>query len=173
MEEIVLSVSMPNYNHGSYLLKRIPSLLDAMPHNAELIIVDDGSTDNSVEIIEQFAVLDKRIIFIRHEKNKGVIAALNQILAIARGKFISFQSSDDHIFPHFFSTMLKTAQDYPNYAIYCSNFGFCQDFIPKDLSTVKFHQLLSNIDTKKIASTHKPEVKTPRKRGFTSISWAF
>lgn len=142
MEELILSVSMPNYNHASYLPQRIPSLLAAMPQNSELIIVDDGSTDGSAEIIQKFAEQDPRIVFIKKEKNGGVIQALQEILARARGKFLSFQSSDDYILPHFFLRLLDFSKEYPGFAIYTSHFGFCRDHIPRHSNEIESHPLI-------------------------------
>ena len=146
MEELILSVSMPNFNHASYLPKRIPSLLCAMPKNSELIIVDDGSTDGSAEIIQNFSKQDERILFIKKRKNEGVIIALQEILKIARGKFISFQSSDDWILPNFFFTLLNFSKNYPGFAIYTSHFGYCQKQIPEDLNEIKSNPLIDKAE---------------------------
>lgn len=144
MEPLILTVSMPNFNHASYLPTRIPSILEAMPQNSELIIIDDGSTDESVSIIEKFQKKDPRIVFIKKEKNQGVISVLQEILFLARGKFISFQSSDDGIFPHFFSRMLDFASQYPGYAVYTSNFGYSNEKLPSKEEEVKYNLLIQN-----------------------------
>lgn len=127
MNNLVLTVSMPNYNHGHYLVNRIHSLLAAMPLDSELLIVDDGSTDNSVEIIEDFSRKDSRIILIKNGENRGVNYSLNVMLKNARGKYIAFQSADDFILPEFFVKTLKIAQQYSNVGICCSDCGICYE----------------------------------------------
>ncbi|PIS02130.1 MAG: hypothetical protein COT85_07050 [Chlamydiae bacterium CG10_big_fil_rev_8_21_14_0_10_42_34] len=144
MTDLILSVSLPTYNHAIYLPERIPSILAAMPQNAELIIVDDGSTDNSEEIIRSFAEQDSRIIFMKNEKNLGVIKSLHKITATARGKYMSFLSADDYILPEYFSKILHFAEKYPSFAIYVSNFGYSNDVIPKSHDEIKSDFLLPN-----------------------------
>lgn len=123
MEEILLTVSLPNYNHGHFLSTRIPSLLAAMPASSELLVVDDGSTDNSVEILEEFAVKDSRLKLVKNEKNKGVNYALNIILQKAKGKYISFMSADDSLVSTFFTKILAVAEQYPEAGVCCSDCG--------------------------------------------------
>lgn len=147
MDEIILTVSMPNYNHAKYLPQRIPSLLKALPTNSELIIVDDGSTDQSVQIIEEFAKHDQRLIFIRKKQNQGVMSALDTILQKARGKYISFQSSDDYILPNFFQELLTVAEAYPHFGIYCSNFGFSYGDLDQEMKTAQWSLLSEKVDS--------------------------
>lgn len=123
MEELLLTVSMPNYNHGHYLKDRVPSLLAAMPANSELLIVDDGSSDNSVEILDHYAAIDSRLKLVKLKKNMGVNHALNIILENTKGKYISFQSADDAILPDFFTKILAVAEKYPDAGICCSDCG--------------------------------------------------
>lgn len=156
---------MPNYNHGKYLPERIPSLLKALPINGELIIVDDGSTDESAEIIQEFAKQDPRLVFIKKDKNEGVVAALQAILQKARGKYISFQSSDDYILPNFFKEMLTLAETHPDFGIYCSNFGFCHGDLDKEMKNLQWSLLSEKAETIRL---FPPEdiVQVFRKVGF-------
>lgn len=120
-QEISLTISLPNYNHGHYLKARLTSILEAMPFSSELIVVDDGSTDNSVEILESFN--DPRLKLIKNKQNKGVNYSLNVILNAAQGKYITFLSADDTIVPTFFKKMLALAEKYPAAGICCSDCG--------------------------------------------------
>lgn len=93
-----VSVIVPVYNVENYLEKCIQSIISQSFKNLEIILVNDGSTDKSKEICEQFAEKDKRIILL-NQKNKGVSAARNAGLDICTGDYISFIDSDDYISP--------------------------------------------------------------------------
>ena len=69
----LVSVVIPNYNHATYLAKRIDSVLQQLIANIEIIILDDCSSDNSREIIEYYGSLDKRIIVYFNNKNSGSV----------------------------------------------------------------------------------------------------
>lgn len=88
------SVLIPSYNHAAYIGDAIESILGQSLTDFELIIVDDGSTDNSWDIIENYARSDSRIVAIRQE-NQGPAAAGNRALRLAKGDFIAFHTSDD------------------------------------------------------------------------------
>ncbi|PMK67124.1 hypothetical protein BCT94_17625 [Vibrio breoganii] len=89
---------MPVYNSERYLKKSIVSVLSQTYINFELIIVDDCSNDNSIEIIREFR--DKRIFLIRSYVNSGVALSRNKALKLAKGQYISFLDSDDLWLPN-------------------------------------------------------------------------
>ena len=86
------SIMMPTYNHQQYIGQAIESALNQTMENFELIICNDGSTDNTEDIIHQFK--DQRIKYI-NKKNAGVTSALNACLMKSKGKYICWLSSDD------------------------------------------------------------------------------
>jgi glycosyltransferase involved in cell wall biosynthesis len=88
-----VSVILPTYNRANLLPRAVRSVLNQTYKDFELIIIDDGSTDNTVDIVKSFD--DPRISYIKLEKNKGAPAALNIGIDRARGQFIAFQDSDD------------------------------------------------------------------------------
>ena len=90
-----VSIIMPCYNHGRFLSESIEGVLNQTYADIELIIVDDHSGDNSIDIISKYKGQDKRIISICHQKNLGVSKARNAGLAISRGEFIGFCDADD------------------------------------------------------------------------------
>lgn len=92
----LISVIVPAYNVEKYLRKCLESLIAQTYKNIEIILVDDGSTDKSGEIADEYAKKDSRIIVI-HKRNGGPSDARNSGLDIARGEFIAFADSDDII----------------------------------------------------------------------------
>ena len=92
-QEIFFSVIIPTYNRAYCISEAVHSILDQTFENYELIIVDDASTDNTFEIIEN--INDQRIKYLRNEANKGQSASLNIGAAIAKGRYLAFLDSDD------------------------------------------------------------------------------
>ena len=100
-----LSIIVPVYKVEQYLHKCIDSILSQTFTDFELILIDDGSPDRCGEICDEYAAKDDRIIVI-HQKNRGVSAARNAGLDIARGEYIGFVDSDDWIEPEMYESML-------------------------------------------------------------------
>jgi glycosyltransferase involved in cell wall biosynthesis len=92
----LVSVVVPAYNVEKYIYECIKSILNQNYENIEIIIVDDGSTDNTGVIVDELALKDSRVIAI-HQNNKGVSAARNRGMDMANGEFIVFVDSDDWI----------------------------------------------------------------------------
>ena len=92
----LVSVIIPVYNVEKYLKQCIDSVINQTLKDIEIICVDDGSTDNSLNILKEYALKDERIVIIR-QKNKHAGVARNQGLKIAKGKYIHFLDSDDWI----------------------------------------------------------------------------
>ena len=106
MNENLISVVMPIYNVEKYLRKCIESILNQTYKNLQIILVDDGSTDNSGKICDEYAEIDKRINVI-HKKNGGLISARKAGLKIAEGEFISNIDSDDWLELNMYEEMLE------------------------------------------------------------------
>ena len=106
MKQIALSVIMPVYNGEQYLNYSIQSVLNQTYKDYELILVDDGSTDHSLEICEKYQSKDERIRVISQE-NKGISGARNAGIDIATGEYITFMDSDDVIQPEMYEIMLN------------------------------------------------------------------
>ena len=92
-----ISVLMPVYNGDQFLDKSIKSVLNQTFNNFEYIIINDGSTDGSLKIIESYK--DNRIKIINYSKNKGITFALNNGLKIAKGDYVARQDQDDISYP--------------------------------------------------------------------------
>lgn len=95
-EEVVdlITIIVPVYNVEKYIKECINSLINQTYKNIEIILVDDGSKDNSGKICDDYATLDHRIKVI-HKKNEGLGYARNSGLKVAQGKFVTFVDSDD------------------------------------------------------------------------------
>lgn len=128
----LISIIIPVYNAEHFLERCLNSLLSQTYKNLEIIVVNDGSTDNSANIINQFAKKNDRIIPI-HQNNQGVSTARNLGLKKATGDYIGFVDADDEVLPEMYEILLKNALE-NNAAI--SHCGF--EVVTKD-STVKFH----------------------------------
>lgn len=93
MEKPLVSVLLPSFNHDKYIKEAILSVLNQTYENIELIVIDDGSTDNSNEIISNLQkVYNFKYI---HRENRGVIKTLEELLSYSKGEYISLFSSDD------------------------------------------------------------------------------
>jgi glycosyltransferase involved in cell wall biosynthesis len=91
-----VSIIIPTYNRARLLGRAIHSILNQTYPNFEIIVVDDCSSDNTESVVRSFC--DERIQYIRHEENKGAVAARNTGIMAARGEYIAFQDSDDEWF---------------------------------------------------------------------------
>lgn len=106
IHNISLSVIIPVYNVEPYLFRCIDSILSQTFTNFELILIDDGSTDRSGNICDEWAIKDNRII-VFHKPNAGVNSARNKGLEIAHGDYITFVDGDDFIKPDTFSKTIE------------------------------------------------------------------
>ena len=91
----LVSVIIPTYNRADFIEKAIQSVLNQTYSNFEIIVVDDGSTDSSAQIIQKLAEKDHRIRYYKLEVNSGVSIARNTGISLVRGKYIAFLDSDD------------------------------------------------------------------------------
>ncbi len=96
MSADLISIIVPVYNIDSYISRCMDSIVNQSYHDLEIIVINDGSTDNSLEIISKYAADDSRIIVI-DQKNLGVSAARNAGIKIAHGEFLMFVDGDDWI----------------------------------------------------------------------------
>lgn len=118
---ILLSIIVPVYNIENYITRCIESLLNQefSPNEYEIILINDGSTDNSGQICQHYTILYNNIILI-NQINQGVSAARNLGLEMARGKFICFVDGDDYLISNGLSIVFNsyTLKDNPDVTIY-------------------------------------------------------
>ena len=145
MQQLV-SVIIPNYNHARFLKRRIETVLQQTYTNIEVILLDDGSTDNSVQIIRDFLGYDNRFIFIKNNKNSGSpFVQWNKGVELANGEFIWIAESDDMASPAFLETMVKELENNKAAAIaYCESFKMDEN----DCVTGSWKEWTDNLDKK-------------------------
>jgi glycosyltransferase involved in cell wall biosynthesis len=108
---VVVSVIIPTYNRAQVVSQPIQSVLAQTFRDFEVIVVDDGSNDNTESVVKAFC--DPRVRYIRHEKNRGGSAARNTGIKAARGAYIAFLDSDDEWLPEKLQSQLDILQELP------------------------------------------------------------
>ena len=109
----LVSILVSNYNYARFIGDSIKSALDQTYSNIELIICDDGSTDNSIEVIEEYARRDSRLHLIR-KANGGQASGFNAAFAASRGEIIALLDSDDLFLPHKVERIVADFQAHPD-----------------------------------------------------------
>lgn len=112
MRAILLSVVVPSYNQAAYLRENLDVLLAHRHRGVEVIVIDGGSRDESVEILKTYG---SGIDYWVSEKDRGQAHAINKGLALARGRWIAFQNSDDYYLPEKFSGVLDVLEKAEGY----------------------------------------------------------
>ena len=111
-----MSVLLPIYNAGPYLAAALGSILRQDYDRLEIIAIDDGSTDNSLQILQKYRKSDNRISIISRE-NRGLIATLNEGLAVARGELVARMDADDVAYPWRLSRQVDVFERQPDLAL--------------------------------------------------------
>ena len=111
---------MTNYNHAKYLPFSIQTILDQSRQPDEIIVIDDASTDNSVQIIREYQKQHANFKLLQNESNMGILHNINRLLNIASSKYVCFFSADDIVLPGLLEKSLLLLQKYPEAAI-CSS----------------------------------------------------
>jgi glycosyltransferase involved in cell wall biosynthesis len=108
-----ISVVMPVYNAFNYVEESIKSILNQTYTDFELIILNDKSTDNSLDILKKMAASDQRIILVDKEKNSGPAVVRNQGVEMSKGNYIAFMDADDISLPNRFEKQIQLLDNHP------------------------------------------------------------
>lgn len=115
--QILVSVLMGIYNCADTLAESIESILAQTHTNFELIMCDDGSTDNTYQVAESYAQKDNRIVLLRNEKNLTLGPTLNNCLAVAKGKYCARMDGDDVSAPDRFEKQVAFLESHPEFDV--------------------------------------------------------
>lgn len=123
----MVSIVMPAYNAAGTIRLSVESVLAQTVSDWELIVIDDGSSDDTAEILEQMAARDRRIRFLQNERNSGVSYTRNRAVALAEGEWIAFLDSDDLWHPQKLEKQLTLAAEHPDMVICYTASSFIND----------------------------------------------
>ena len=139
-----VSIICPNYNRGKYLLRLLRSIQNQFFDDIEIIIVDDFSKDNSINLIKEYQKEDKRIILIRHNKTKGTLISRNIGIVNSRGEYIIMPDADDILSENILKTCYETATknniDMIRFNIYVGNNNIFFDYFVNKLKVKAIFQ---------------------------------
>lgn len=120
----LLSIIIPAYNIENYIGRCLESLINQTYQSLEIIVIDDGSTDNTLSVIDEYCHKDSRIKFI-HKENEGVSLARLVGMKEAKGSYIGFVDGDDVVDQDMFEILIKNAKKYNADISHC---GYVMDF---------------------------------------------
>jgi glycosyltransferase involved in cell wall biosynthesis len=109
-----LSVIVPNYNHSRFLVKLLQNIMSQSFCPMEILVIDDGSTDNSVEVVMEFAKQNQLVQLFLNGENRGVIYSANRGAELASGDYIYFAAADDLFLPGIFEESMSLLSRYPD-----------------------------------------------------------
>lgn len=162
----LVSVITPAYNAARYLQHTLESAIRQTFTDFELLVVDDGSTDQTLQIAEGYAARDGRIRVV-HQPNRGIAAARNAALALAHGEFLALLDSDDVWFPYHLEEQLKVLRQRPELGVLSANalnFGGPRHGLPLlsarylDIRRVSLRQLVETEDLMSIQAVFRRDV---------------
>ena len=116
----LLSIIIPAYNSSKYIHKMIKSVCEQTYENLEIIIIDDGSTDNTLDICKNYSTKDSRIV-VFHKENEGVTKARDFGISKANGQYIAFVDSDDSIDPEMYETLYRNLKKFDADISHCGH----------------------------------------------------
>ncbi len=158
----LISVIMPAYNVEQFIEEAITSVINQSISNWELIVIDDGSTDNTKKIVSKIAETDRRIRLLINEKNMRVARSRNRGLDVCQGEYVAFLDSDDYYEPNMLQRMVERARETKADIIYCSyalvdeqGKKVCNDFIVPKQTDFEQSLVRSVITCSSVLITHE------------------
>ena len=119
VNKIFISVIIPLYNKAEYIIDTLNSVKNQSYKNFEIIIINDGSTDNSLELVSTY---EGSKITIINQVNQGVSVARNNGIEAAKGEFIAFLDADDYWYTNHLELLNQSIKEFPNEVVFCSNY---------------------------------------------------
>lgn len=159
-KRIALSVVIPAYNYAHYLRRAAVSVIEQLQEYAELIIIDDGSTDNTPEIITQLQVDHPGSFVAFRQFNAGLAAVRNKGMELARGNYLVFLDADDELLPGALTAFYNHITEHPeSQMVLAGHINVQQDgresrHIPLDLPASKFDRVRDYLITKRIRAAN-------------------
>lgn len=141
-----VSIIVPVYQVAEYLNKCVMSICEQTYSNLEIILIDDGSTDGSSQMCDEFEKKDIRIAVI-HKKNGGLSSARNAGLKVAKGDYVAFVDSDDYIHPAYIETLLRSCEEYKCEIAVCDYMSVRDDIDPLPLNKHERVTCMNSRDT--------------------------
>jgi glycosyltransferase involved in cell wall biosynthesis len=120
MSEPILSVVLPNYNHGQYLSRAIDAIAAQSSVRDEIIVIDDASSDNSREILIDCQGRHSNLTVLFNQRNLGTLSGLQRGLELAKGRYVYFAAADDQILPGFFRNAINALEVAPTVGLFCA-----------------------------------------------------
>ncbi len=142
-EQPLITVVLPVYNKARFIRGALLSVLNQSYSNLEIIIIDDKSTDDSLDIIEKFSVKDSRVVVVRKSLNQGVSEARNLGIKIAQGDYIAFIDADDIWHLHKIEEQVHFIEQKSNIDFIATSYDMIDDFNNYfSEKSIKSHQIL-------------------------------
>jgi glycosyltransferase involved in cell wall biosynthesis len=114
----MLSVVIPNFNHGAFLRASLEAVLAQLRADDEIIVIDDASTDDSLAVVSSFLGRHPNLRLVKNPRNLGCVRSLNRGLAMARGSIIYFGAADDVTYPSLVARAAALLETYPDAALF-------------------------------------------------------
>ncbi|MCH9609791.1 MAG: hypothetical protein S4CHLAM45_01830 [Chlamydiales bacterium] len=143
----ILTIVITNYNHGCYLPKALDSIVNQQSFPFEILIIDDASTDNSLDVIASYQKRYPFIRLIKHAVNQGVCFSLSEGVDEALGEYVHTMGADDFRLPGFIENTLSILLKHPKIGLACSDFGY-----------IRGKTQDASIQTDRLIKAHKPHV---------------
>lgn len=124
-----ISVVIPHYNSGAYFQQAYDSLVQQTESNWEAVIVDDASTDGSLELVKSFIDGDERFVLYENEVNQGAASAFQTAIEKSQADIFLRLDPDDALAPQALETMLNAHAEHPNVGLIYSNHYVCDEFL--------------------------------------------
>lgn len=118
-----ITVILCCYNHADFVGQQLAEIVSQLNEIYSVILLDDGSTDHSYDVMSQYTHFSKKIKLIRNKKNEGLVSAVNRACDFIKSKHVYFASADDQIMPGFFRDFNRAIDTHPDAGFYFGDFA--------------------------------------------------